>query len=145
HPATDTAFGFAIRTRPSCVSNVAQTSESAGSQVSKPAGRSTEKDVPDAGGAQPTGKSALPQTRRSALRQGAPTLVGVAIIMLSLGFVPRVPADDLDDAFAHLVEGRSYLKDFPTLKTRDQLVDDFIAANGQSPNRPNLLQAIDGA
>lgn len=50
--------------------------------------------------------------------------------------------DDLDDAFARLKEGRSYLKDFPGLKTRDRLVDDFVGANGEIPNRPALWEAI---
>src|SRR5262249_49396884 len=47
---------------------VAQTSQSAVSQVSKPAGRPTQKD-PTAGDDQPTGKSAMPQTQKSALPQ----------------------------------------------------------------------------
>src|ERR1041385_6521651 len=51
-------------------------------------------------------------------------------------------ADDLDDAFAKLVDGRAYLKDFPALKTRNGLVDDFIGANGQTPNRPALVDAV---
>src|SRR6185369_8538819 len=70
-----------------------------------------------------------------------------ASIVIAVGLVsgPLAQADDLDDAFARLVAGRSYLKDFPTLKTRDGLVDDFIGANGQLSNRPDLEQAIDRA
>src|SRR5262249_20160175 len=60
--------------KPEYVFSVAQTSESAVSQVSKPAARSIQKDAPAARDAQPTVKSAIQQTRRSALRQGAPTL-----------------------------------------------------------------------
>ena len=66
-------------------------------------------------------------------------------VVAALGFGPRALADDVDDAFASLVAGRSYLKDYPTLKSRDRLVDDFIGANGQLSNRPDLQQAIDRA
>lgn len=54
-------------------------------------------------------------------------------------------ADDLDDAFSSLVAGRIYLEDFPEAKTRDRLVDDFIGASGESPNRPELLDAVSKA
>ena len=66
-------------------------------------------------------------------------LVGVVTL------APTIAADDLDDAFGKLVEGRAYLKDFPDLKTRNQLVDDFVGANGQSLNRPALTDAISRA
>src|SRR5262249_14098813 len=49
-------------------------SESAVSQVSKPAGCRTPRDVPCGRDGQPTGTSAIQQTRRSALRHGARTL-----------------------------------------------------------------------
>lgn len=69
----------------------------------------------------------------------------VAVVALALNSGSVAQADDLDDAFARLVAGRSYLKDFPLLKTRDHMVDDFIGAHGETPNRPDLLQAIDRA
>src|SRR5207302_10216147 len=62
-----------------------------------------------------------------------------------LAFVRPAVADDLDDAFAQLVQGRAYLKDYPDQKTRNQLVDDFLGLNGQTPNRPMLLDAIQRA
>jgi hypothetical protein len=69
-----------------------------------------------------------------------------ALLLLGfLAFVCAAVADDLDDAFAQLVQGRVYLKDYPTTKTRDQLVDDFLGLNGGSPNRPMLLDAIQRA
>ncbi len=64
---------------------------------------------------------------------------------LGFGAPLAVRADDLDDAFARLVAGRAYLKDYPTLRTRGQMVDDFLGLNGQLPNRPDLLDAIDRA
>jgi hypothetical protein len=79
------------------------------------------------------------EIRPRALRLLAFLLLGV------LAFSQRATADDLDDAFARLVDGRSYLKDYPDLKTRDQLVDDFIGANGETPNRPMLLDAVQRA
>jgi hypothetical protein len=51
-------------------------------------------------------------------------------------------AHDLDDAFSSLVEGRSYLKDYPRTKTRNRLVDDFLGEQGESSNRPALIDAI---
>jgi hypothetical protein len=54
-------------------------------------------------------------------------------------------ADDLDDAFSQLTAGRTYLKDFPNQKPRNRLVDDFVGANGESPNRPMLVEAIQRA
>ena len=66
----------------------------------------------------------------------------LAIAVTGLAWRPLVQADDLDDAFAGLVAGRAYLKDFPVLKTRDHMVDDFIGANGETANRPGLIQAI---
>jgi hypothetical protein len=67
------------------------------------------------------------------------------VVALGLGSGMCAHADDLDDAFARLVAGRAYLKDYPNAKSRDRLVDDFIGANGQLPNRPDLEQAIDRA
>ncbi|MCI0541663.1 MAG: hypothetical protein L0Z50_41220, partial [Verrucomicrobiales bacterium] len=68
------------------------------------------------------------------------------MVLLGTGsFGPRAVADDLDEAFTKLVEGRSYLKGFPNLKTRKGLVDDFVGANGQSPNRRDLLDAVQKA
>jgi hypothetical protein len=84
----------------------------------------------------------LRRNRREKIPTSKWTLAAVALIAAGLG---SARADDLDDAFAHLVLGRSYLRDFPTLKTRDQLVDDFVGANGASPNRPDLVLAIEGA
>src|SRR5262245_48072026 len=72
-------------------------------------------------------------------------LAWVAVVALALSSGSVAQANDLDDAFARLVAGRSYLKDFPLLKTRDHMVDDFIGANGETPNRPDLQQAIDRA
>ncbi|HKX60398.1 MAG TPA: hypothetical protein VJS65_01120 [Verrucomicrobiae bacterium] len=69
----------------------------------------------------------------------------MAIAVTCLAQCSFVQADDLDDAFAGVVTGRSYLKDYPALKTRNQLVDDFIGANGHTPNRPALMQAVDRA
>jgi hypothetical protein len=69
-----------------------------------------------------------------------------ALLLLSfVAFVRPVVADDLDDAFAQLVQGRAYLKDYPDQKTRNQLVDDFLGLNGETPNRPMLLDAIQRA
>ena len=64
---------------------VAQTSKSVVSQVSKPAGHSTQKDGPSALDAQPTETPAIQQTRRSALRQrGVPVRPYSAICFLLL-------------------------------------------------------------
>jgi hypothetical protein len=74
-----------------------------------------------------------------------PTLRVVAVIAIAVtagSSLQPVIAEPLDDAFASLVEGRSYLADFPDLKTRKALVNDFVGAAGQSPNRPALLDAI---
>ncbi len=71
---------------------------------------------------------------------GRPLLVAMVLGTISLGW--RTVGDDLDDAFTQLKSGRAYLKDYPDLKTRDQLVDDFIGANGESPNRPLLVDAV---
>jgi hypothetical protein len=62
-----------------------------------------------------------------------------------LPFTSRIAADDLDDAFNKLKEGRSYLKDYPNQKPRNRLVDDFVGANGETPNRPMLVEAIERA
>ena len=67
------------------------------------------------------------------------------LVLGLLSLAGNCPADDLDDAFARLVEGRAYLKDFPNPKTRKLLVDDFVGANGYTPNRPMLLEAIQRA
>ncbi len=60
----------------------------------------------------------------------------------ALPFSPCCKADDMDDAFVQLVAGRSYLKDYPSTKNRTKLVDDFVGANGETPNRPMLRAAI---
>jgi hypothetical protein len=67
----------------------------------------------------------------------------VAVIGVLCAFIPIASADDLDDAFNSLKQGRIYLKDFPILKTRNGLVDDFVGVNGQTPNRPMLLDAVE--
>jgi hypothetical protein len=59
--------------------------------------------------------------------------------------VAGLRSDDLDDTFAKLIQGRSYLQDFPQGKTRKGLVQDFLGLSGQSPNRPLLVDAIDRA
>jgi len=71
---------------------------------------------------------------------GLATLLGLVVL-----FTPLASADDLDDAFTRLREGRAYLKDFPELKTRNRLVDDFVGANGEISNRPMLRDAIERA
>lgn len=68
----------------------------------------------------------------------------IALLAVALVVAPA-RADDLDDAFARLVEGRAYLKDFPRSKTRNRLVDDFLGTSGETPNRPALLDAVDRA
>lgn len=69
-----------------------------------------------------------------------------AIIGLLTILTPVIAsADDLDDAFTKLKEGRAYLKDFPEQKSRNRLVDDFVGANGESPNRPMFADAIERA
>ena len=65
--------------------------------------------------------------------------------LLATGTLFPLHADDLDDAFSHLVDGRSYLVSFPDTKTRDRLVDDFVGLNGESANRPKLVNAISAA
>jgi hypothetical protein len=91
---------------------------------------------------QPIVSAQAPDTAmgRSAAR---PVLVWLAAAVVL--FACRSAADDLDDAFARLVQGRLYLKDYPQLKTRNQLVDDFLGDNGQSSNRPFFVEAIDRA
>jgi len=66
----------------------------------------------------------------------------VWLIIVSLSADQPTRADDLDQAFSSLTNGRIYLKGFPQQKTRRGLVDDFVGANGQSPNRPILLDAV---
>lgn len=66
--------------------------------------------------------------------------LGILIVLLLGASATR--ADDVDDAFASLVAGRLYLKDFPNLKTRKNLVNDFLGTEGQSSNRPDLLAAV---
>jgi hypothetical protein len=69
----------------------------------------------------------------------------VWLVIGILWFAQRCQADDLDDAFARLVEGRAYLKGYPNTKYRNELVDDFVGANGKTPNRPMLQDAIQRA
>lgn len=69
----------------------------------------------------------------------------VWLIFAVLPVVQSAVADDLDDAFTQLTVGRAYLRDYPALKSRNLLVDDFIGANGQTPNRPMLRDAIQRA
>jgi hypothetical protein len=54
-------------------------------------------------------------------------------------------ADELDTAYARLVEGRSYMKDYPDKYTRKVLVEDFLGTNHRTPNRPPLIDAVDQA
>lgn len=68
-------------------------------------------------------------------------LLGFAL----LGMLLPAQADDLDEAFSKLVEGRAYLKNFPNQKTRRGLVDDFVGTGGHSPNRPVLQDAVQRA
>ncbi len=68
-------------------------------------------------------------------------LLGFAL----LGMLLPAQADDLDDAFAKLVEGRAYLKNFPKQETRRGLVEDFVGTGGHSPNRPVLQDAVQRA
>ena len=67
-------------------------------------------------------------------------------LLLLLASLPAllstVRADDMSDAFNQLVTGRAYLKNYPLTKTRKSLVEDFVGANGQTPNRPVLQDAI---
>ncbi len=67
------------------------------------------------------------------------------LVVCALTLLSRVAADDLDDAFTHLKEGRAYLKDFPNQKPRNRMVDDFLGENGESSNRPRLWEAIERA
>lgn len=67
------------------------------------------------------------------------------ILGASAGFLTPVQADDIDDAFGQLVSGRAYLKDYPLVKSRRGLVDDFVGANGQTPNRPALADTLNRA
>jgi len=66
-------------------------------------------------------------------------------VLGTIPFATNPVADDLDDAFTKLKEGRAYLKDFPIQKPRNRLVDDFVGANGETPNRPLLVEAIERA
>ena len=92
-------------------------------------------------------ETAVPRRASRSPREVRASARGVLVWLVIgiLSFAPRCKADDLDDAFARLVEGRAYLKDFPALHTRDQLVDDFVGANGATPKRPMLLDAIQRA
>jgi hypothetical protein len=74
-----------------------------------------------------------------------PRIVSFCLVAAILTFAGSGAADDIDDAFTMLKSGRSYLKDFPSQKTRNQLVDDFTGANGQLPKRPLLMEAIQRA
>jgi hypothetical protein len=72
-------------------------------------------------------------------------LVSLLLIVHCVVYAPSATADALDDAFTQLTQGRIYLKDYPNAKTRNGLVDDFLGANGQTPNRPLLLDAVQRA
>jgi hypothetical protein len=73
-------------------------------------------------------------------------MLRLLIALLGMGwFSTQAKADDLDDAYSSLTNGRVYLKGFPQSKTRRGLVDDFAGANGQTPNRPFLLEAVQRA
>jgi hypothetical protein len=64
-------------------------------------------------------------------------------VLLAFGLcTPPAVADDLDEAFRSLVNGRVYLAGFPQTKTRRALVIDFVGAEGQTPNWPALLDAV---
>lgn len=69
----------------------------------------------------------------------------LALVLGSITSWTSATADELDDAFIKLKEGRAYLRDFPAQKTRNRLVDDFIGASGETPNRPMLQEAIERA
>lgn len=68
-----------------------------------------------------------------------------AWLVALMTLAPKLGADDLDDAFSSLKLGRVYLKGYPASKTRNRLVDDFLGANGESPNRPALVDAVSRA
>ena len=92
-----------------------------------------------AAAAQPVAQTLSLLYRR--LKVCIPTLLACA-----LAFLPAtLKADDLDAAFASLTNGRVYLKGYPGIKTRRVLVDDFLGANGQTPNRPALIDAVNKA
>ena len=82
--------------------------------------------------------------KNSTQRRRIAVVQALLVCLLGMQAIPPMDAnaDDLDSAFADLVEGRLYLKGYPGSKTRDRLVDDFIGANGEAPNRPALQQAI---
>ena len=86
------------------------------------------------------GKARAQAIARSLARSLLPVWTAVAVLAAG-----RAAADDLDDAFARLVQGRLYLKDYPKDKTRDQLVDDFLGAGGQTPSRASFVDAINRA
>jgi hypothetical protein len=93
---------------------------------------------------------ALPTaSRRSGRLQVCATSAGRFCLLLLLvgiaAFTRIAAADDLDDAFSSLTNGRVYLKGFPQSKTRRGLVDDFVGANGQTANRPLLIDAVQRA
>lgn len=79
------------------------------------------------------------------LNLGVRGICTASVLLSSVAGPDRAFADELDDAFATLVNGRAYLKGFPEQKTRKKLVDDFVGANGETPNRPALLEAIERA
>ena len=75
------------------------------------------------------------------LRFGA---VCLALGCLTLSPSARAAEDTaLDDAFARLVGGRAYLRDFPDLKTRSRLIAEFLGRDGASPSWPALAEARD--
>jgi hypothetical protein len=68
-------------------------------------------------------------------------VMGIRFLCI-LGLPDYAMADDLDNAFSSLVEGREYQAGFPNDITRNTLVDDFVGAAGHSSNRPALLEAV---
>jgi hypothetical protein len=94
--------------------------------------------------------SALREQKSRSWKRGVKVLTSGCCLFISAALylstgIENASADDLDDAFAQLVQGRSYLKDYPALKTRDQLVDGFLGLNGAIPRRPFLLDAVQRA
>jgi hypothetical protein len=59
--------------------------------------------------------------------------------------MPTGAADDVQDAFTSLRDGRAYLVGYPLQRSRNVMVDDFLGASGGIPNRPFLVDAINRA
>lgn len=85
--------------------------------------------------------------QRKKLSMSAHQFVRASTVLIALVLVGggTLKADDLDDAFSSLVNGRAYLKGFPSAVNREGMVDDFLGANGRTPNRPMLVDAIQQA